>query len=55
MDTLVTSGWLKEHINDPDLVILDCTVVTVPDKNDARGLCNVSGRAVMVDVALGRF
>jgi len=44
MDTLVTAQWLKLHINDPDLVILDCTVVTMPDANDARGLRNVSGR-----------
>lgn len=44
MDTLVTAEWLKEHIDDPDLVILDCTVVTIPDKNDPRGLRNVSGR-----------
>lgn len=44
MDTLVTAEWLKQHINDSDLVILDCTVVTMPDENDARGLRNVSGR-----------
>lgn len=44
MDTLVTAEWLKQHINDSDLVILDCTVVTMPDANDARGLHNVSGR-----------
>ena len=44
MDTLVTAEWLKQHINDSDLVILDCTVVTMPDTNDPRGLHNVSGR-----------
>ena len=44
METLVTAEWLKQHINDSDLVILDCTVVTMPDANDARGLHNVSGR-----------
>lgn len=44
MDTLVTADWLKQHINDSDLVILDCTVVTMPDENDPRGLSNVSGR-----------
>jgi len=43
LDTLVTAKWLKQHINDSDLVILDCTVVTIPDTNDARGLKNVSG------------
>ena len=44
MDTLVSAEWLKQHINDPDLVVLDCTVVTMPDANDPRGLHNVSGR-----------
>ena len=44
MDILVSAQWLKEHINDPDLVVLDCTVVTVPDANDPRGITNVSGR-----------
>ena len=44
MDTLVSAEWLKKHINDPDLVVLDCTVVTIPDANDPRGLRNVSGR-----------
>lgn len=44
MDTLVSAAWLKQHINDPDLVILDCTVVTMPDVNDPRGISNVSGR-----------
>lgn len=44
MDTLVSAEWLKQHINDPDLVVLDCTVVTMPDANDPRGIHNVSGR-----------
>jgi len=44
MDTLISAEWLKQHINDPDLVVLDCTVVTMPDANDPRGLQNVSGR-----------
>lgn len=44
MDTLVSAEWLKHHINDPDLVVLDCTVVTMPDATDPRGLHNVSGR-----------
>lgn len=44
MDTLVNAEWLSQHINDPDLVLLDCTVVTMPDKDDPRGLHNVSGR-----------
>ena len=44
MDTLVSAEWLKQHIDDPDLVVLDCTVVTMPDEDDPRGLSNVSGR-----------
>ena len=52
MDTLVTAEWLKQHINDSDLVILDCTVVTMSDENDARGIHNVSGRA---DYELGHI
>lgn len=44
VDSLVSAEWLKRHINDPDLVILDCTVVTIPDENDPRGLRNDSGR-----------
>jgi thiosulfate/3-mercaptopyruvate sulfurtransferase len=42
MDTLVTAKWLSQHINDPDLVVLDCTVVTIP--HDDGGFHNVSGR-----------
>jgi len=44
MDSLVSAEWLKKHINEPDLVLLDCTVVTMPDANDPRGLKNVSGQ-----------
>ena len=44
MDSLVSAEWLKKHIDDPDLVILDCTVVTIPDESDPRGLRNDSGR-----------
>ena len=36
MDTLVSAEWLKVHINDPGLVVLDCSVVTIPDANDPR-------------------
>ena len=41
MDLLVTAQWLSQHINDPDLVVLDCTVVTIP--HDDGGFHNVSG------------
>jgi len=26
IDTLVTTEWLSQHLDDPDLVVLDCTV-----------------------------
>jgi len=52
MDTLVSALWLKQHINDPDMVLLDCTVVTMPDANDPRGLHNVSG---LPDYELGHI
>ena len=42
MDTLVTTEWLSQHLDDPDLVLLDCSVCTLPD--DELGLRNVSGR-----------
>ena len=43
MDTLVTAQWLSEHIDDPDLVVLDCTVVVEP--NEDGGVRILSGRA----------
>jgi thiosulfate/3-mercaptopyruvate sulfurtransferase len=42
MDTLVTTDWLSEHLDDPDLVVLDCSVVVEPDGDGVRTL---SGRA----------
>ena len=42
MDTLVTAEWLSQHLDDPDLVLLDCTVCTIPE--DDGGFHNVSGR-----------
>jgi thiosulfate/3-mercaptopyruvate sulfurtransferase len=43
MGTLVTVQWLSRHLDDPDLVVLDCTVHMEPD--DSGGLRAVSGRA----------
>jgi len=43
MDTLVTPQWLSEHLDDPDLVVLDCTVLVEPDESG--GFRSVSGRA----------
>jgi thiosulfate/3-mercaptopyruvate sulfurtransferase len=42
MDSLVTTEWLSEHLDHPDLVVLDCTV-TLEQTND--GMRAVSGRA----------
>lgn len=42
MDSLVSAEWLQQHLEDPDLVLLDCTVVTLPDEDG--GFHNVSGR-----------
>ncbi len=41
MDSLVTTEWLSQHLDDPDLVLLDCTVYQVPE--DDGGFHNVSG------------
>jgi len=35
MDSLVTVEWLQEHLNDPDLVVLDATVQIEFDENGA--------------------
>ena len=32
MGTLVTAEWLSEHLDDPDLVVLDCAVTMMPDE-----------------------
>jgi len=42
MDSLVTTQWLSQHLDDPELVLLDCTVTTIP--HDDGGFHNVSGR-----------
>ncbi|MCB2229826.1 sulfurtransferase [bacterium] len=43
MGMLVTPEWLYQHLNDSDLVILDCTVYMEPDSGG--GMRAVSGRA----------
>ena len=43
MDTLVTTEWLSRHLDDQDLVVLDCTVCTIPE--DDGSYRNVSGLA----------
>ncbi len=42
MDTLVSTEWLNQHLDEPDLVLLDCTVYQEPEKGG--GFHNVSGR-----------
>ena len=43
MDMLVTPEWLAEHLDDPDLVLLDCTVIVESDESG--GFRSVSGRS----------
>jgi thiosulfate/3-mercaptopyruvate sulfurtransferase len=42
VDTLVTAEWLARHIDDSDVVLLDCSVTTIPDGDT--GFHNVSAR-----------
>lgn len=42
--TLVTAEWLNQHIDDPDLVILDCTVkVEFTENGDLRSVSGLPG------------
>lgn len=43
MDSLVTTEWLSQHLDDQDLVVLDCTVLVEMDENGSIRV--VSGRA----------
>lgn len=38
MDTLVTTDWLSQHLDVPDLVVLDCTVRTEPGDGGGNAL-----------------
>lgn len=42
MDSLVTAEWLQAHLDDPDLVVLDCSVTVEID--DDGGFRTVNGR-----------
>jgi len=42
MNSLVTVEWLNQHIADDDLVLLDCSVTTIPEEGG--GFHNVSAR-----------
>ena len=37
MDTLVTTEWLGQHLEDPGLVVLDCTVLVELDEGGGNG------------------
>jgi thiosulfate/3-mercaptopyruvate sulfurtransferase len=43
MDTLVSATWLREHLDDPDLVVIDATVLIESDGSG--NLLSVNGRA----------
>ena len=43
MDMLVSTGWLSRHLDDPDLVVLDCSVLVEQDGQG--GYRTVSGRS----------
>jgi len=43
MEALVTAKWLSEHLNDPDLIVLDTTVIVKAD--DKGGFSLINGRA----------
>jgi thiosulfate/3-mercaptopyruvate sulfurtransferase len=43
MGTLVTTEWLSQHLNDSDLVVLDCNVIMQP--KEGGGMRSLSGRA----------
>ena len=43
LGTLVTTKWLSEHLNDPDLVLLDCTVLV--KQGDDGSMQPISGRS----------
>jgi len=43
IDSLVSVAWLAEHIDEPDVVVLDCTVLTEQAADGS--LTSVSGRA----------
>lgn len=43
MGTLVSTGWLSQHLDDSDLIVLDCTVLMKPDSGG--GMRAESGRS----------
>jgi thiosulfate/3-mercaptopyruvate sulfurtransferase len=47
MDSLVSATWLREHLDDPDLVIIDATVLIQPDGSG--NVLPISGRESFAD------
>jgi len=43
MESMVSTAWLEKHLDDPDLVVLDCTNLAEPGPN-GRDYKTVSGR-----------
>ncbi len=43
METLVTTEWLSQHLADPDLVVLDCSVFVSPEAAGDRRVVNGRG------------
>ncbi len=43
IDSLVTAEWLSEHLDEPDLVVLDCTVMV--EQAEDGSMQTVNGRA----------
>jgi hypothetical protein len=44
LGTLVSTQWLAEHLDDPDLVILDCSVLITQDEDGS--MRSLSGRGL---------
>ena len=43
MDTLVSAEWLSQHLDDSDLVVIDCTVIVQPNEDGT--VQTISGRS----------
>ena len=55
MDSLVTTEWLNEHLDDPDLVVLDCTVNVEPDPETGYRIVTGRGDYDLGHIAGARF
>lgn len=38
MDNLVSTEWLSQHLDDPDLVVVDCMVRSVDTPDGIKGM-----------------